>query len=150
MRRSLARFVAVTSGVRDVLPRVVAANISADGLELYLIFNEQVTAGVDGYTDFAMTASGGAVTLTYVSGDGATTWTYSLSRELDYDETVTLDYTQPGAGLKDYTDNLLATFVETGVTNGSLVGVPDNLVNLDRADITLDNSDVTLATESYP
>ncbi len=70
-------------------PTLVSATIASNGTTLTLVFSEAVT----GREGFSLTASGGYVVPTYVSGDGSNTYAYSLSRTIESGETVTLDYT---------------------------------------------------------
>lgn len=67
---------------------------------LYLTFDQEVEIGAGGDGGFALTASGGAVTATYDSGEGTDTLIYALSRYPADSETITIDYTQPGDGVE--------------------------------------------------
>ena len=122
MRGSLARFVALVSGVRNTVPRVVAANITTDGLTLYVVFNEPVTEETPG--GFVIDPSGGSTTLTYDSGTGTTTLAYTLGREIEYNETATLEFDSGNGDVEDLSGNDLATFSGFGVTNNSEVNEP--------------------------
>ena len=64
--------------------------------------------------------SGGAATLTYVSGAGTRFLVYSWSRTIGDDETGQIDYTQPGDGLEDeLLFNDVASIVDFDVIVGS-------------------------------
>lgn len=100
-------------------PFLVSATISGE-TELTLLFSEAVTRGVGhSDSDFAITLSGGAATLTYASGDGTAMLVFTISRTVTPDETGTLDYTQPTDGIEaddDGTD--LDSFTDTDLVNG--------------------------------
>jgi hypothetical protein len=116
--------VANNSTVEAVAPTLVSATIDATGEELTLVFSEAVTEGADGHADFALTSDGGAVTLSYVSGLGSATLLYATSRVVDEDETLTLDFTQLGDGIQDLVENVLESFADAAVVNGSEVPAP--------------------------
>jgi hypothetical protein len=96
-------------------PTVITASINAAGTQLTLVFSEVVT----GHTGFALTASGGLSTLTYVSGDGSTSVVFSISRTIHTNEILTIDYT--AGDVQDVAANLLVNFSGMAVTNGSTV-----------------------------
>lgn len=103
----------------ETAPELVSATVEEDGETLTLVFDENVNVGTGGNGGFALTASGGAATLTYASGDGTTTLVYDISRVVEDDETLTLDYTQPGDGIEDDAGNDLANIEDEAVTNDS-------------------------------
>jgi 3',5'-cyclic AMP phosphodiesterase CpdA len=110
----------VSCAARDVTPPTVTArSIDLTGTELTMTLSEAVSFGAGGNTGFAITPSGGAATLTYASGSGTNTLVYDISRPILLGETATLDYTQPGSGVVDTTQNPLATFSGASVTNNS-------------------------------
>ncbi|MES2568667.1 MAG: hypothetical protein V4710_01280, partial [Verrucomicrobiota bacterium] len=113
-----------------IAPTLIDPVIQSDGGTWSFGFSEPVTFGVGGSGGFAVTASGGAVTLTYHSGAGTDTWIYTGSRTVDFDETVSLAYTQPGNGIKDATDQPLASFAGLVVTNNSSAGEPPLLLSV--------------------
>lgn len=100
-----------------VAPVEVSASAPADGNSVTVVFAEGVKGFVAGDNGFALTASGGAVTLTYSSGNGTNTIVFTTSRSLLQGETVTLAYT-PGA-ITDLVGNPLAAFSGASVTNNS-------------------------------
>lgn len=110
--------------VDETAPTFVSAIISGSGSSIAISFDEAVTFGAGGNTGFAVTLSGGAATLTYVSGDGSDTLVYSLSRAIQYDETGTIVYTQPTNGVEDAAGNDLATFTAQAIVNNSSQGSP--------------------------
>ena len=73
-----------------IKPQLVSATISASGNQLILVFDEEVT----GDATVVLSASGGAVTITNVSGSGTDTLTYTLSRTVESYESVYLTYTR--------------------------------------------------------
>jgi hypothetical protein len=106
-------------------PTLVSATIAADGDSISILLSESVTIGAGGNGGFVLTPSGGASTATYSSGDTTDTLVYTLSRTIDYGETITLAYTQPGSGVEASDDQQdLATFSGEEVANGSLINVP--------------------------
>lgn len=76
------------------LPRPASASV--DGDTLTVTFSRPV-GGFSGASGFTLDASGGAATVTYTSGTGTTTIVFTVSREIDPGETVTMDY-DPGTG----------------------------------------------------
>ena len=111
-------------GADVTAPTLSSATIASSGDTISFVFDESVTFGAGGNGGFAVTMSGGAATLTYSSGDGTDTLTYSISRTVAYNETGTLAYTQPGDGVEDSSGNDLVTFSGTSITNNSLDGAP--------------------------
>lgn len=97
-------------------PTFVNALIYPELDEIHLGFSEPVEIGAGGNGGFALTASGGAVTMTYVSGDGTRRLIYSLSRTVGRDETITLAYTQPGDGVEDADGNDVASFTDAPIS----------------------------------
>ena len=119
---------AVTNGstADSVVPTFVFARINA--VVLTLNYSEVVIFGAGGNGGNALTCSGGAVTPTYVSGSGSAQLSYSLSRNVAADETCTLDYVQPTAGITDTSANELASFSDESVT--ILTGATTNCPNV--------------------
>ena len=110
--------------VDETAPTLVSAIISGNGNNISISFDEEVTFGAGGNTGFTVTLSGGAATLTYSSGSGTDTLVYSISRTIQYDETGTIDYTQPTDGVEDLAGNDLVTFSGESITNNSAQGSP--------------------------
>jgi hypothetical protein len=110
------------AGPDETPPTLVSATIPAAGTSISIVFNEAVTfgAGLDG--GFTIAMSGGAVTLSYLSGDGSTTLVYTTSRTIEAGETCSdFDYTQPTNGVEDAAGNDLVSFSnqQASVTNSS-------------------------------
>lgn len=100
-------------------PTVGTPSINAAGNQLTIPTSENVSFGAGGNGGFALTSSGGAVTLTYLSGSGTSALVYTTSRTIYSTETLTLGYTQPGAGVQDAAANDMVSFSGTAVTNNS-------------------------------
>lgn len=128
-RRTLARFVALTSGVRPdtTAPTLEGAFIDASGDTLALVFSERV----NGHDGFSLDLSGGAADATYSSGEGSNTLLYSLSRTIAYDEIGTVVHSF--VDVMDLASNELADFTGFPVTNN--VSAPDTTL-LASFDIT--------------
>jgi len=104
----------------ETAPTVSSATINTAGTAITFAFSESVVATIS--TGFALTMSGGAVTATYSSGTGSSSLVYTLSRTVQYGETGTHAYTQPGNGIEDTSGNDLATYSGATVTNNSTDG----------------------------
>lgn len=108
-------------GTADTTPPTIStATINAAGDTLTLLFDEVVTVNTS--TGFTLGMSGGAAGLTYVSGSGSNTLVYSITgRNIDDDETGTLDYVTVANGIEDAAGNDLASTGESdeSVTNNS-------------------------------
>lgn len=118
--------------------------ISVSGTTLTLPFSEAVTSALTGYGGFTISPSGSAATLSYASGSGTSTLVYTISRAIQYGETVTLSYTAPGAGLivKDLAGNNLATITNISLTNSSTQG--------SGGDAILPTVSIVTPTDPYP
>ena len=87
---------------------------------LTIVWSEACDLGVGGSDGLTLNASGGAVTLDSLSGEGTDTWAYTLSRNIYPSETLTLDHTNPGDGIEDSAaGNDLANFSGSAITNNS-------------------------------
>lgn len=109
----------VAAAADSTAPELTGARIVEAGDRLELTFSEPVTAGVDGFNDFLLTFTGGAVTATYSEGDGTITLLFDLSRTVFSSETGTMDFTAPADGVQDAAGNLLATITDNPVDNDS-------------------------------
>lgn len=111
---------APNSGGGDSTPPTVSTKtIGTSGTTLTLGLDETCSNGSGGSGGVTLSASGGAVTATYSSGSGSSSFVYNLSRTVYQGETVTVSYTQPGSGIEDAAGNDLATFSGSAVTNNS-------------------------------
>jgi hypothetical protein len=106
--------------VSDVsIPGLTAATIehaTDDVLDLY--FDESVTITTAGWS---VSASGGAVTVSGVSGSGTTTPSLTLSRSIIGTETVTVSYDPTTGSTVDYYNNEVATISGQSVNNYVIV-----------------------------
>ncbi len=98
-------------------PNLVTATLTT-ATNLELEWNEDVSVGADASVP-VVTASGGAVTLTYASGVDTNTWNYTTSRVILNNETLTVAYTKPVDGLQDASGNLMESFTGQAVLNQS-------------------------------
>lgn len=112
------------AGGGDVTPpTVLTSAIASNGDDLTVNFDESVSQGA-GYadTDFTLTCSGGAVTLTYSSGDTTASHVYTASRTIQGSpvaETCTLAHDGSANSIEDAAGNDLASFSGQVVSNGS-------------------------------
>lgn len=102
-------------------PTFTRAFVITAGDLLIVNFSEACTPGAGGGNGMTVTASGGAVTLTFVYGTAAYGYIYSTSRTILSTETLSaLAYTQPGTGIQATQGSAnLASFSGGAVTNYS-------------------------------
>jgi hypothetical protein len=109
-------------GTTPTTPILGSATINAAGTSLALSLSESCETGGGGDGGITLSATGGAVTWSFNSGEGTDTYTGTLSRTIISGEVVTVSYTQPGDGIEStaaQTD--LASFAGSEVTNNSTV-----------------------------
>lgn len=113
-------------GTTPTTPEVTAIAINTTGTTLTLTLSEDCETGVGGIAgDVTLTASNGAVTWTYSSGDGTSSYVGTLSRTIVAGEVVTVDYAQPGNGIESVAAQVdLESFDDFPVTNNSTVTSP--------------------------
>jgi hypothetical protein len=111
-----------TQGAPDTTPpTLTTATIGTNGTTLTLHFDEAVVATIN--TGWTITPSGGAATLTYSSGSGTANLVYTVNRPIQYNETGTVGYTEPGNGIEDASaGNDLATISSHALINNSTQG----------------------------
>lgn len=102
-------------------PTLSSATIGSDGETWSFVFDENVTEGTDGSTDWSVEMSdAGSISF---SGASYSDDTLTLTGDpvVEENETVSsgLDYTQPGDGIQDTVGNLLASTTDESVTNNS-------------------------------
>lgn len=124
----------ITLGIATIeattlLPVLESAEVLDNGTTWKFTFSEIVSFGGSGSGGWAAVASGGAVSLTYASGAGTNILLYSGSRPIQFDELITIGYSQPGNGIQDAMANLLATFSGAPVDNGSGLAEPPSVVS---------------------
>ena len=105
------------------LPTLTSSTISSDGRTISLLFSEVMTHNTE--TGWAITMTGGAVTMTYKSGSGGDTLVYNLSRRIKVGSTGTVAWTAEANTIEDTSGNDLATIVSAAVTNSSTLNAPD-------------------------
>ena len=99
-------------------PSLTSLAVASDGATIALGFSETVNAN-SAIPTLASNA-GVAVTLAAPSGNGSTTLTWTLSRQVLNSEIVTASYAQPGNGIEDIAGNDLPSFSSQPVTNSSV------------------------------
>jgi hypothetical protein len=104
--------------IDTVLPTVTGATIDVTGLILTITHSEIV----NNHTGYALGSAGGR-TISYVSGDGTTTKVFAPSSAITEDLSPVLNYT--AGNVADAAGNLLATFADAAVVNGSEVAAPE-------------------------
>ena len=135
----------------DPIPTLSSAVLQSNGTDIVATWPEAVSYGAGGSGGWALTASGGAVTVTGVTGGGTTSHTLTANRTITNAETVEIAYTQPGNGAEDSAGQDVATFSGTTVnTSGGPAGgggfVPSDVAGL-QAWYTGDDYDGTTATD---
>lgn len=96
-----------------------SVSVAADGDTWTLNFNKAAYQGA-GWNVAGFTATGsttGAITFTYVSGSGTSSWTLTGSATAVYGETLTLDWVGTVDGIEDSEGVDLAAFSGRSVTN---------------------------------
>ena len=103
------------------VPAVTSTAIAGNGTTWTLITNDALTAGSGGSGGLAAScSSSGTVNLTYSSASwGPPTLVFTGSKTVQYGETCTLGYTQPGNGWTDVLGASLASFSGASVTNNT-------------------------------
>jgi hypothetical protein len=103
------------------VPALSTATIGTDGETWTLVFSEAVNLGSGGSGGLIATMTeGGSVALTYVSGSGSATLTYTGNSILNSGDTGTLSYTQPTDGLESVSSTTdVASFTGFAVVNNS-------------------------------
>ena len=105
---------------QGVNPTLVSAVIQANGTDIVLEFDAIVAFGSGGNGGYTPNLNGGAATMTYSSGSGTTSLTYTLSRAIDSTEIGSLAYVQPGDGTEHANDlDDVASFSGFSIQNNS-------------------------------
>jgi hypothetical protein len=89
----------VSSPVHTI--RHLSATIAPAGTSIAIVYSRAVRIGPGGSGGHTLTLTGGPVTMTYLSGSGTTTLTYSLNRTVSVVESGTLAYVQPVSGIEE-------------------------------------------------
>jgi uncharacterized repeat protein (TIGR02059 family) len=105
-------------------PSLSSAEVPSAGTTIVLTYNENLLSTGDGVpdtTDYTISASGGAVTVSS-RAVSTTTVTLTLSRTISQGETVTISYTAGASGrVQDASLNISSNFTNQAVTNNSTV-----------------------------
>ena len=116
-----------------VAPTLTSRIVWTNGNTIHLFFSEPVAVGPGGNGGWTCSLSGGAATLTYQSGSGTAELVYLVNRAatagyVDYRETGTISYVQPGNGIQDSPfGNDLANLGPVALANNSLANTIDIL-----------------------
>jgi hypothetical protein len=97
--------------------------IDSTGLIATATFSENVNATTKTGVSFTGSVTG-AITATYKDGMPGSIVRYDLNKEVQQSDTVVVDYTTPGDGIKDLAGNALADISDGAVSNGSTQGTP--------------------------
>lgn len=127
----------------ETAPQYSSSSIPTAGTSISVVFDENINRGgsySDG--DWTVSASGGAVTLTYSSGDGTTTLVLGTSRTIEAGETVTIAWAGTADGLEDDAGNDLAAVSARSVTNNSTADVTAPLFS--SSAIATNGTDITI------
>ena len=120
-------------------PELVSATIPSAGTTLVIVYDEAVSGAEE--TGWSITASGGAVTASSGTGTGTTTHTLTLSRTIDYGETITIDYEDGTGNLADAAANDLLDVADFDVDNNSTVNTPSApVMNVASATVQMDDT----------
>ena len=127
-------------------PAFSSANVDATGLIFALVLDEAASQGAGwNVTHLTLSASGGAATLTYSSGNGTTTHVFATSRTIEPGETITVSWAGTTDGLEDAVGNDVEAFSAQSVTNNSSSDVTAPTVS--TVTIASNGTDVTIALD---
>ena len=103
-----------------VTPYVESATADTNGTTITMVFSEAVEAGAGGAGGMTITPlSLSGIALTYASGDGTDTWTFTAASTIYKNRPLELSFAQPGDGIQDLVGNELSSFSEFTATNNS-------------------------------
>lgn len=124
-------------------PTLVSSTVSGSGTTLTDVYSSTVQFGSGGNGGRTLASTGGAATLTYLSGAGTSTLVWTISRTVMPSEVLTSAYTQPGSGFQAVGTGHAAvvSFSGVAVTNGSTVGALQGTVGASHP--------LTLLTTAY-
>jgi len=105
-------------------PILQSSFIDSSGATITLTLNEAITFGAGGNGGWTIDMSGGSGEgMSYSSGSGTSALVYSITgRTIQYGETGTIAYTQPGDGVENSSGDDLATIASASVANNSSQG----------------------------
>lgn len=110
-------------GATDETDPTATWEIDSTGLIATGTFSESVNATTKTGVSFTGSVTG-AITATYKDGMPGGIVRYDLNAEVQQADTVVVDYTTPGDGIKDLAGNALADISDGAVTNGSTQNSP--------------------------
>jgi hypothetical protein len=110
-------------GESDTTAPTATWAIDSTGLIATATFSETVNATTKTGVSFTGSVTG-AITATYKDGMPGGIVRYDLNKEVQQSDTVVVDYTTPGDGIKDLAGNALADISDGAVTNGSTQNSP--------------------------
>jgi hypothetical protein len=108
-------------------PTLVAVRVGGDGLTWRFQYSEPSGFGSGGTGGHTVSMSGGACTLTYLTGAGSSVY-YTGSRVIQITETGTAAYVQPTDGVQDAAGNDVVSWSGSAVINESSQGVNTSIV----------------------
>lgn len=126
---------------------ISSASVAANGTTWTIRFNKAASQGASwSVLDFDATASTtGAITFSYVSGDGTNNWVLTGSATVVTGETVTLDWAGTVDGIEDADGVDLAAVSGKSVTNNvPSAGGTDNLLLETGDNLLLETGDLLL------
>lgn len=110
-------------GEADIVAPTATWAIDSTGLIATGTFSETVNATTKTGVSFTGSVTG-AITATYKDGMPGSIVRYDLNKEVQQGETIVVDYTTPGTGIKDLAGNALADISDGSVSNGSTQSTP--------------------------
>ena len=109
-----------SGGADTIVPHVSSATVNAT--TLVIIFDESVSQGAgyaDADIDVDCSTTGANLAVTYVSGNGTSSHTYTMASPAINGETCDLDFTGDADSLEDAAGNDLAAIVSGTITNNT-------------------------------
>ena len=139
-------------------PTFASASIAADGVTVTTGFSEAVSQGA-GYSDLHFnidsSITGPDIGLTYVSGSGTPTWTFTAASTILRDEIVNLDFSGAENSVEDGDGTDMEAVINYAVTNGSTqtgslytTAFSDAFTRPDNANVIVDGPGWTSETDT--
>jgi len=107
----------ISAGTYNGIPTMESATINAAGTEVAVVFSKAMTVALDNAEGWTLNNPTRA--MTYASGDGTNTFTFTIVGPILAAEAPTVTYVQPGDGFQDSSDFELASITEAAVVNNS-------------------------------
>ena len=124
--KHIAVIAKMSPGADIIAPTFSSATVASDGDTVTVLFSELLDDTALGGGEFTLDsdgAGGADNVLVYSSGDGTSTWVFTTTTTIEYDETVTITFDGAANEAEDKADNDLADFGPTGITNLSDIGL---------------------------